>query len=67
MRAGILCTVNFLLESFGEAQSDVGRRENSGDLTDGVGAISIAFVHERSPWRPPTTMSALRSTRRLVG
>jgi hypothetical protein len=33
----------------------------------GLGAISIAFVHERSPWRPPTTMSALRSMRRLVG
>jgi hypothetical protein len=25
---------------------------------DFFGAISIAFVHERSPWMPPTTMSA---------
>jgi len=45
MRAGILGTVNFLLESFGEAQAEVGSRENGGDLTDGVGAISIASVH----------------------
>jgi hypothetical protein len=27
----------------------------------------VAIVHERSPSRPPTTMSAVRSTRRPVG
>jgi hypothetical protein len=27
----------------------------------------LYFARDRSPWRPPTTMSALRSTRRLVG
>jgi hypothetical protein len=60
MRAGILGTVNFLLERFGEAKAHVGGGKNGGDLADGLSAISIAFVHERSPWRPPTTMSALR-------
>src|ERR1017187_9982845 len=67
MRAGILGTVNFLPERFGEAQAHVGGGKYGGDLTYGFGAISVAVVHERSPWRPPTTMSALRSMRRLVG
>jgi hypothetical protein len=62
MRAGILGTVNFLPERFGEAQAHVGGRKNGGDLVYGLGAISIAVVHERSPWRPPTTMSASRSS-----
>src|SRR5665811_340438 len=67
MRAGILGTVNFLLGRFGEAQAHIGGCKNGGNLADGLGAIRIAVVHERSPWRPPTTMSALRSKRRLVG
>jgi len=49
MRAGTLGTVNFLLERLGEAQAHVGGCENGGDLADGLGAISIMFVHERSP------------------
>jgi hypothetical protein len=62
MRAGILGTVNFLPERFGEAQAHVRGRKNGGDLVYGLGAISITVVHERSPWRPPTTMSASRSS-----
>src|ERR1019366_4715106 len=62
MRAGILGTVNFLPERFGEAQAHVGGGKYGGDLAYGLGAIRIAVVHERSPWRPPTTMSASRSS-----
>src|SRR5664279_2155046 len=67
MRAGILGTVNFLPERFGEAQAHVGGRKNGVDLAYGLGAVTMGFGHWRSPWRPPTTMSALRSMRRLVG
>jgi len=49
MRAGILGTVNLRLGWFGEAQAHVRGRKNTGDLADGLGAISIAFFHERSP------------------
>jgi hypothetical protein len=49
MRAGILGTVNFLPERFGEAQAHVGGRKNGGDLVYGFCAISMAVVHERSP------------------
>ena len=58
MRAGILGTVNFLPERFGEAQAHVGGRKNGGDLVYGLGAISIAVDHERSPWK--TTHDDLR-------
>ena len=53
MRAGILGTVNFLPERFGEAQAHVGGRKNGGDLVYGLGAISIAVVAPRAnSWTP---------------
>gem|GEM_PF-6639268 len=33
---------------FAPESPDIGRRKNSGDLTAGVGAISIASVHHTS-------------------
>ena len=47
--------------------SRLGVGEYVRDLVDCFGALGIAVLHERSPSRPPTTMSASRSTRRLVG
>src|SRR5262249_7287244 len=41
-------------------------RKNVGNDAHCLGAIRVAAVHERSPSRPPTTMSAWRSMRRLV-
>ena len=49
MRAGILGTVNFLLARFLEAQAHVRGCKDGGYLADGLGAIGIAFFHERSP------------------
>jgi len=37
-----------------------------GDFADGVVDRRIVIGHERSPSRPPTTISALRSKRCLV-
>src|SRR5262249_51533174 len=48
MRAGSLRTVNFLMKSLGKAQAQVRGGEQCGNLAYGLGAISIAVVHERS-------------------
>jgi hypothetical protein len=41
--------------------------EDGGALADGLIERGIVIAHERSPWKPPpTTISAWRSSRRLV-
>jgi hypothetical protein len=52
--------------SFEEQQTDEGIAEKGADGGNSTVQDSIAIAHERSPERPPTTISALRSSRRLV-
>ena len=40
-----------------EAQAQVGRCENGGDLVNGLSPIKFGIVHEQSPW---TTHNGLR-------
>jgi hypothetical protein len=52
--------------SFEEQQTDEGIAKKGGYSGYGTVQDGIAIAHERSPERPPTTISALRSSRRLV-
>jgi hypothetical protein len=67
MCALFLGRVKSLRRRVRESESQIRCGKDGGDLLDRLGMIGIASVHERSPWRPPTTLSAWRSMRRLVG
>jgi len=52
--------------SFQEKKAYEGIAKKGGDGGNSTVRDGIAIAHERSPERPPTTISALRSSRRLV-
>ena len=57
MDALCLCGVKLRGRCGGEAQAQVRRCENGGDLMNRLGPSDVGIVHEQSPW---TTHNGLR-------
>jgi len=66
LRALCLREVNLWEGRIQEKQAHKRLAENGGDFWNGLNARGVAIAHERRPFGPPTTISAVRSNGRLA-